>query len=217
MFWIDGTSVATLENTLVTNVASVVGVNKHYKEALNWLSNEEQEWLLIIDNADDFDDDLHKYFPQGANGHVLITTRNQDCLSNNVGSVAFDGMQRDDANKLFFKLAKIPHTAKNQSLVDEILDKLGYLALAIVVAGSAVLRGVCELEDFMKDWMKEWRENRSGNQALSFGEASKQQRVSKMKDFMNYFIKGWGENRSGNQALGFVEDPEQQRYVWVSF
>ena len=76
VFWIDGRSRQLLKQTLLQNVARVRGVDANEKAALHWLSNLEERWLLIIDNADDPGIGLDDYLPKGNRGHVLITTRN---------------------------------------------------------------------------------------------------------------------------------------------
>jgi len=43
----------------------------------HWLSNLEEPWLLIINNADDSSLDLPSLFPEGERGHVLVTQETQ--------------------------------------------------------------------------------------------------------------------------------------------
>lgn len=150
-----------LKDSLTSNVAEKGGVGNNYEAALHWLSNQDEDWLLIIDNADDADLDLIEFFPQGANGHILITTRDQDCTFGNIGSMAFYGMQESDANELFFKVANITDSTENRQHVRKILYELGYLALAIVVAGSAIHQGYCKLKSYLKYLERVWRGRRS--------------------------------------------------------
>lgn len=136
-------------------------MGKNHEAALHWLSNQDEDWLLIIDNADDPDLDLLEFFPQGANGHVLITTRNQDCTFGNIGSTGFYGMEETEANELFLKVADITESTENQKDVSEILHELGYLALAIVVAGSAIHQGYCKLKSYLGYLERVWKGRRS--------------------------------------------------------
>jgi hypothetical protein len=157
-----------LKDSLVSNVANKAGVGKNYEAALHWLSNQDEDWLLIIDNADDPNLGLMDFFPKGGNGHVLITTRDQDCALGNVGSMAFYGMHENDAHDLFLKVANIKESAENKPLVRDILSELGHLALAIVVAGSAIHQGYCKLKEYLRYLDKMWRGRRSRREASGF-------------------------------------------------
>ena len=165
-----------LKDSLTSNVAEKGGVGKNYEAALHWLSNQDEDWLLIIDNVDDPDLDLLEFFPQGANGHVLITTRNQDCTFGNIGSMAFHGMQESDANELFLRVANITESTENKQLVREILHELGYLALAIVVAGSAIHQGYCKLKSYLKYLERVWRGRRTRREASGSNDSPEKER-----------------------------------------
>ena len=165
-----------LKDSLTSNIAEKGGVGKNYEAALHWLSNQDEDWLLIIDNADDPDLDLLEFFPQGANGHVLITTRNQDCTFGNIGAMAFYGMQESDANELFLKVSNITESPENNQYVRMILRELGYLALAIVVAGSAIHQGYCKLKSYLKYLERVWRGRRSRGEASGSNDSLEKQR-----------------------------------------
>ncbi|KAJ4399164.1 hypothetical protein N0V91_009621 [Didymella pomorum] len=181
VFWIDGASVDRLKDSLTTNVADKGGVGKNYEAARDWLSNQNEDWLLIIDNADDPDVALLEFFPQGTNGHVLITTRNQDCAFGNIGSLRFGEMQECEANTLFFKVANITDDAVNKSYVSKILRELGYLALAIVVAGSAIRQGCCKLKSYLEYLDRKWRGRRTRREKLKPGQSSEHEREGKVE------------------------------------
>lgn len=167
IFWVDGREEQRLKQSFAQNIAKLVGVGKTYQAALHWLSHLDEDWLLIIDNADDPDIDLVKFFPQGANGHVLITTRNQDCSFGNVGSVAFDGMRPEDANKLLIHVAQVSQSPDNESIVGDIVHHLGFLALAIVVAGSAIRQGACLLKEYLHRFNAAWSNRRPNRNAAA--------------------------------------------------
>ena len=155
VFWIDGRSHDQLKQTLIKNVAYVGGVDLNYNAALHWLSNQDRRWLLIIDNADNPAIDLHEYFPRGGKGYVLITTRNPSFtrLGNiSPGHLEFKGMRPNDATNLLIKTSGYPPSlaAELGPVPSKIVDTLGYLALAISVAGSAIREGVCRFQDYLK-------------------------------------------------------------------
>lgn len=151
----DGRSHDHLKQTLTQNVASIAGVANNHNAALSWLCNHhDSRWLLIIDNADDPDMNLSDYFPKGGNGNVLITTRNPEFSI--LGNVApkclkFAGMKDNEASMLLLKTADIVPSAWEEvkKHAGQIVKTLGYLALAISVAGSAIRKGACKFQDYL--------------------------------------------------------------------
>lgn len=135
------------------------GVAANANAALHWLSNLDEEWLLIIDNADDAEVKLDEYLPKGSRGHVLITTRNPANKSyGNVGPgyYEFQGLQNGAASSLLLKAAgqSPPWSTTVTNWANKISSALGYLALAIAVAGSAIREGFCQLDEYL-DWHEE--------------------------------------------------------------
>src|SRR5947207_11096341 len=47
------------------------------------LANTLQAWLLVFDNADDPNLSLSSYLPPGNRGHIIITSRNPQCVHYN--------------------------------------------------------------------------------------------------------------------------------------
>lgn len=117
-----------------------------------WLSQLEEPWLLIIDNADNPDLDLAGYFPQGDKGHILITTRNPDFRSHGTaGSVELKGLKKQEALQLLLGRADVPRPwdASTEAAGNEIALNLGYLALALIQAGTSIFRKICDLTDYL--------------------------------------------------------------------
>ncbi|KAF2480901.1 tetratricopeptide repeat domain-containing protein [Neohortaea acidophila] len=166
VFWVDARSHELLKQTFSQNVAQYGGVGANANAALHWLSNLEEAWLLIIDNADDPEVKLDEYLPKGSRGHVLITTRNPANKSyGNVGPgyYEFQGLQDGAASSLLLKAAgrSPPWDTKITNWANQISSALGYLALAIAVAGSAIREGFCQFHDYL-DWHEEQRRQRPG-------------------------------------------------------
>ena len=74
----DFTSMARRSNltdnhgTILTNVTDRV-----ISEVKSWLSDSVENWLLVLDNADDLDNvDLRSFFPNAPSRKILITSRN---------------------------------------------------------------------------------------------------------------------------------------------
>lgn len=67
------TAVADMEN-----FAKAKGVGQTYEDALRWLANRCERWLLFFDNADHKSLGITDLLPRGDHGSVLITTRTTD-------------------------------------------------------------------------------------------------------------------------------------------
>ncbi|KAF7868847.1 uncharacterized protein EAF02_009583 [Botrytis sinoallii] len=127
---------------------------------MHWLSNQSTSWLLVLDNADDPEMDLSRFFPAGGNGHILVTTRNPGVrIHNTVGYLKFQGMDPEEAITLLLKLAypekepKFPLAPQNRQMAEGIASELGYLALALTHAGATIRQNIFTLERYLKYYL----------------------------------------------------------------
>lgn len=129
-----------------------------------WLSNLEEPWLLIINNADDPSLDLQGLFPKGERGHVLVTTRNPAFrVHNTVGSIEFKGLKQRDALLLLLRAADAPKpwNSSTEDMGIKITDALGCLALALIQAGALILQNMCGMSDYL-DFYSQFRKKVGG-------------------------------------------------------
>ncbi|EAW20855.1 tetratricopeptide repeat domain protein [Aspergillus fischeri NRRL 181] len=151
IFTIDATSEALAAKSYaeigkIGGLASTESAGKHY------LSQAREPWLLIIDNADSPELHLPSLFPPGDRGHILVTTRNREIQRyGNVGSIELGKLGEEEALYLLLNSAEIspPWDKSTETKGKEIAKILGYLALAIKQAGSAISRKLCNLEDYL--------------------------------------------------------------------
>jgi len=93
-------------NTHSLKSPKVSGAEPNENAAKSWLSSQQQPWLLLIDNFDDADIDVTRYFPGGDRGLILITTRN---TSNKVHGIIrsrfyhFEKLETNEASDLLLK------------------------------------------------------------------------------------------------------------------
>lgn len=132
--------------------------------AKDWLSNLEVPWLLIIDDAasDDSEFNLESLFPDGERGHILITTRDDSHkIHGTVGpkSFEFGNMDVEPATSLLLKAACTPEPwdASTRQSASLITKALGYLPLALVYAGKAIMEGLCTLQDYVSYYVTSWQ------------------------------------------------------------
>lgn len=154
VFWVDAASPATVKSTF-SRIAHFGGVEPNVEAAKSWLSSLDQPWLLLIENANGNESDLNllDLFPEGRRGTVVVTTRDSSYkIHGTVGSrwLQFEKMDADEADELLLRAASIesrdPATRNGATIISE---TLGFLPLALVHAGKAILDGLCTLSDYV--------------------------------------------------------------------
>ncbi|KAJ7458450.1 P-loop containing nucleoside triphosphate hydrolase protein [Mycena latifolia] len=137
IFLIDASTLETIDTGL-NNIAATKDVGSTAQDALQWLSSQSKEWLLLFDNADDPKINLHKFFPQCTHGNILIASWNPG-LRVFAGSHALvSDMEETDAVELLLKSAAVATTPANKDTATEIVKALCYLPLAIIQAGAFI-------------------------------------------------------------------------------
>lgn len=111
------------------------------QELLKWLRdrNDDQPWLIILDNADDLDK-LDATVPQGVAGSVLLVSRDGDAgrLLHDASNVRVDSMEAQEAVSLLRTHMDMQEGGQNQSilfLMTKLVKRLDCIALAIDLAG----------------------------------------------------------------------------------
>ncbi|KAJ7050987.1 P-loop containing nucleoside triphosphate hydrolase protein, partial [Mycena amicta] len=110
--------------------------------ARTWLKANEQEWLILFDNADKRDLNLGPYLPKYQHGNILITSRNPD-LGIHTGlprkAIQISDLAVDDASVLLLNRAGVElETGDNQKHAAMIAKELHCFPLAIVQAGAFI-------------------------------------------------------------------------------
>ncbi|KAJ7721996.1 hypothetical protein B0H16DRAFT_1666273 [Mycena metata] len=75
IFFLDASTAETIETGL-KNIAALKSIGNSSQDALKWLANQHETWLLFIDNADDPNINLHNFMPRCNHGNIVITSRN---------------------------------------------------------------------------------------------------------------------------------------------
>lgn len=114
-------------------------------------------WLLIFDNADSNDKDklFDEFWPTGANGSVLVTSRDTT-LAATIGGEILTGLAKESAVALLIKLTKPQwQDTSEESLslevgaANRIVAHVGYLPLGIIQAARIIVNDSCLLSDFL--------------------------------------------------------------------
>ena len=158
VFWIEAGSKESIERDYIQIYRllygsqmdigpGIVKVEDAVPAVKRWFHSCEGRWLVILDSADTIDNDRDKsyidleYFLPDAPGlHVIITSRSSTAKEiTTLDTVEVAEMEPSEAIELFQRYAKIKE--KGQDIATEaaqIVKELGYLALAITLAGSYV-------------------------------------------------------------------------------
>jgi hypothetical protein len=109
VFFVDAITAESAASDL-RNITRTIGILKTPESALKWLSRKNEEWLLVIDNADDPSFNLPDYFPDGSFGNIIVASRNGETCAHAPDPQSnsnVSGLTPDDANDLLFKVAGI--------------------------------------------------------------------------------------------------------------
>ena len=153
--------------------------NSIIRTVKEWLENTTCRWLVVIDNADNLAW-IHDIMPKGRMGSVIITSRDRMVYRLVNHAIHVDQMDTEEALALLFRSANIPSdprqkhgsdfvaqkSQKHQALL--IVDELGYLALAIDLAGAYISQHDFVQEDLSRylDFLHERSVELLGNEAL---------------------------------------------------
>src|SRR5947207_8418919 len=110
-------------------------------------------WLIVFDNYDwpnEFGT-IRTYFPQGESGSILVTSRHAD--SERLGvAIKVGGMTVDEGLELLRRQSKREMDDDNIAEGRKIIQKLGYLPLAIDQAGSYISERNLSLQLFAEHY-----------------------------------------------------------------
>ncbi|KAJ7106955.1 hypothetical protein C8R44DRAFT_322986 [Mycena epipterygia] len=138
-FFIDTSTVETIDTGL-KNIALANNAGSTSQDALEWLRNKPDEWLLFFDNADDPKLNLNKFLPRCNHGNIVITSRNPELRGYAGAHHLVSDMEETDAVLLLLKSAAQDATPQNEQTAAAIVKVLWYLPLAIIQAGAFILK-----------------------------------------------------------------------------
>ncbi|KAJ3985480.1 P-loop containing nucleoside triphosphate hydrolase protein, partial [Lentinula detonsa] len=129
--------------------ANVTQAAESWEAGLSWLKTHEQNWLVIIDNADDPNIQLANYLPACDHGNIIITSRNPELKHVADQDHELRDMLPNDGILLLLKHALKDHSNANQQQKEEaakIAIELHYFPLALVQAGAYINQTQCLFE-----------------------------------------------------------------------
>jgi tetratricopeptide (TPR) repeat protein len=159
ILWIDATDEEAVRSSFQRCAAELRLPEEHVEKqgmvltdarvqaVLRWLRDRteaEDEWLVIVDNADDISWGLQKIMPKGKRGSLIITSRDERSVKLVTGTcerVHISIMSPVEGVALLLQHLQLDAELASKDIqqnCNEVARKLGYLALAIDVAGAYI-------------------------------------------------------------------------------
>jgi hypothetical protein len=164
IFWVPALSGATFEQAYA-EIAKKLAIRKaaddeDVKESVrrHLSSRAAGPWLLVVDNADDVGvvlgnsdvpSGLFQYLPESESGVVLYTTRSPDVALRATDEVELHKMSEQEATTMLEKSLKRKGLMGAGAVVEELLDELTYLPLAIAQAAAYLDRNRLSVADYL--------------------------------------------------------------------
>ena len=121
--------------------------SKAVRAVLGWLRNRkemDEQWLVVIDNADDFSWGLQKVIPRSKRGCIIITSRDNNShmlFDRECEQLQVDTMTPSEARTLLLQRLRLdaePAPQRIRKGCDMVVQRLGCLALAVDHAGAYI-------------------------------------------------------------------------------
>ncbi|KAH8825458.1 hypothetical protein DL96DRAFT_1816978 [Flagelloscypha sp. PMI_526] len=147
VFFVNASSKLTLENDFKA-IAATKSLGTTVDDFIRFLRNNNEEWLLFLDNADDPKLNLHP-FVAWPHGNVLITSRNSEVRTHAPRcSLHVDNLEENEAISLLLLGVEVDEGEATKKIAKEIVQDLGCLALAVNQARAFLAKQICNLEDY---------------------------------------------------------------------
>ncbi|KAL3460319.1 tetratricopeptide repeat domain-containing protein [Aspergillus heterothallicus] len=158
--WIDGSTYENAKHSFA-RIATIGGFEPNEAAGKHWLSSLNQPWLLLIDDADDPEIDVLRLCPKGERGVILITTRNPSNKRHGTEGSRFfhlDKLEAEEASDLVRAAAVCPRPWEipTKQYAKRIAEVLGYLPLALIHAGKAILENWTSLSEYPEFYQRTW-------------------------------------------------------------
>ena len=161
IFWMEADTEAALQSTFTT-AAGMLGLTAAGSDVvpsmIQWLHSNDG-WLLVFDNADDFSLGnsseprrlQNVYFPKMGHGTILLTTRIH-VADQNMKAVDLNVMKMDDETALKLLLRD---NVTDDPNARKIVEELGYLPLAIDIAGALMVEDNITPSEYLESYKKD--------------------------------------------------------------
>jgi hypothetical protein len=135
------------------------------RAVFHWLERQdeiEEKWLVIFDNADDVTWWLKTVIPRGTHGSVLITsqdTKSQQLVGESCEEVRVNTLEPEEASALLLRHLQLDTSRLTKEILqdcEEIAERLGYLAIAVGLAGAYIANSDEEKPHALRQYLKDF-------------------------------------------------------------
>ncbi|KAM0721473.1 hypothetical protein Q7P37_002397 [Cladosporium fusiforme] len=158
VFWVDVRAQRAAEAGFM-HLSSSLGLQaKTPRAVIDFLGGTKHTWLLVLDNADQIREDFSRYFPPGSRGTVIMTSRNPEC-GESYGYTHWerlDVLSSSHSTNLLLQAAGLESLSLHRTAAEEVTKLLGCHNLAVILAGSYVRKGYCDLNSYPDIYHKYW-------------------------------------------------------------
>jgi hypothetical protein len=148
IFWIDASSPTTIAQSYTVVVEAIAktkidanDAEANIRTALKVLSVWKNPWLLVFDNFDEpqaFENKhIRDYYPQRGRGLIIFTSRNAESKTLE-STILISNMLENEGLELLFRSSGYGKEDDSIAEAERIIQRLGYLALAIDQAGAYI-------------------------------------------------------------------------------
>src|SRR5271168_2693775 len=154
VFWVDASSHESITMSFkgLSSIPSA-GMDGSVDSALQWISQIQEEWLIVFDNADDPSPDVvAKFIPPGNRGNILITSRNPSMgrVISFENRIEIKEMEEPDAIDLLLKASCLDPLPEHLQAAKQIVTELGCIPLAVDHAGAYIEAGKCDINQYLR-------------------------------------------------------------------
>ncbi|RYP70578.1 hypothetical protein DL771_005397 [Monosporascus sp. 5C6A] len=151
------------------NRTSALADNGALQRVLRWLRDRKEmddEWLVIVDNADDVSWGIKEAIPKGARGSIIITSqdnRSHMLIPGGCEHIEVGVMSPQEGTTLLLQRLDLDKEAVTETIrmcCAKVADELGYLPLAIDLAGAYIGNDSAPPEIALKQYLEDYTTHR---------------------------------------------------------
>jgi tetratricopeptide (TPR) repeat protein len=149
--------------------SSKLGDHPAVRAVFHWLGSQneiEEEWLIIFDNADDVTWGLKEVIPRGSHGTILLTSqdnKSRQVIRGGCEELHVDTLEPEEARTLLLRHLQLDDSEMTKEILydcEAIAQQLGYLALAVGLAGAYIANSDEEKPDALRQYLKDFSGHR---------------------------------------------------------
>jgi hypothetical protein len=135
------------------------------RAVFQWLGRQdeiEENWLMIFDNADDVTWGLKQVIPRGSYGSVLITsqdTKSRQLVRGGCEELHVDTLEPEEALALLLRHLQVDTYEITKEILHDceaVAQRLGYLALAVGLAGAYIANSDGDTPDALRQYLQDF-------------------------------------------------------------